>query len=76
MMDSRTLKGIACKSVRLDKCLVAYHSNGEAKDIVMNKFTQVWGSSLANHFLSKYDDAESMIWALDSENLEKLIAYF
>lgn len=31
---------------------------------------------MANHFLGKYDNADSLIWALDSENLELFIQKF
>lgn len=49
---------------------------GNQKNETTQKFAAVWGDHLAGHFLSKYDDAESLIWALDSENLNLFVTRF
>lgn len=74
-MDSRLAKSIAIKGLRLEKYLNAYNTESN-KEEALKKFVAVWGSSMASHFLSKYDDAESLIWAFDSDNLELFIEKF
>lgn len=69
-------KRILIKALRLEKYFRAYNVLGSQKDEAFRKFEQVWGTAMANHFLSKYDDAESLIWALDSNNLELFIKNF
>jgi len=75
-MTSRDKKSIAVKGLRLQKYLTAYHADGRQKKETKQKFVNVWGESMANHFLSKYDDAESLIWAFDQTNLELFIKKF
>lgn len=60
---------------RLEKYMQAYKSEQNRKQ-VLEKFENVWGTTLAYHFLQKYDDAISLIWALDSVNLELFITKF
>jgi len=76
MSDSRTIKSIAVKGLRLDNYLKTYWADGKQKQEAIDKFVAVWGNSMASHFLSKYDDAESLIWALDSKNLNLFIEKF
>lgn len=64
------MKRILTKGIRLEKALKYYEDD---KKNVFEKFEAVWGTSLANHFLSKYSDAESLIWALDADNLQLFI---
>jgi hypothetical protein len=71
----RNLKKIAVLGIKLERCLEDWKIEGRKKE-VEGKFTNVWGTRLANHFLSKYENAESMIWALDEENLELFIKRF
>lgn len=75
-MDSRLAKTIATKGIRLGKFLKAYQDNDTQKQEVSQKFINVWGFNMAAHFLSKYDDAESLIWALDATNLKLFIEEF
>lgn len=75
-MDSRTIKSVATKGIRLQSYLNAYHRDGEQKEESVKKFVAVWGNHLAAHFLLKYDDAEELIWALDSNNLELFVSKF
>lgn len=72
------LKQAARKGIRLDKYLKAYHGNGnpQQKEEVISKFTNVWGKNMANHFLMKYDNAESLINALDMDNLVLFMEHF
>ena len=72
---SRETKIFLLKGLRLQKYFDAYKVKAQRQQTI-NKFTEVWGSFMANHFLSKYDDADSLIWALDSENLELFINKF
>lgn len=65
-------KKVLLKSYRLEK----YATNEDQRKEVFEKFKQVWGGTLANHILSKYDNAESLIWALDDNNLELFIKHF
>lgn len=69
-------KRILLKSLRLEKYFKAYQADGKQKQEVFRKFEQVWGTTLANHFLSKYADADSLIWALDSDNLALFVRDF
>jgi len=69
-MTPRDIKSIATKGLRLDRYLKIYDADGSQKKEVVKKFEFVWGSNMAAHFLTKYDDAESLIWALDSDNLQ------
>ena len=75
-IDSKTIKSIATKGLRLQKYLTAYHCGEKGKKEVIQKFIYVWGDSLASHFLIKYDDAENMIWAFDRKNLDLFIEKF
>lgn len=83
-MDSRLAKSIAVKGLRLQKYLEAYQGTGDddkervlqRRQQTLQKFGAVWGSSMASHFLTKYNDAESLIWAFDSDNLELFIEKF
>lgn len=70
------VKNQLVKALRLQKYFLAYQAGGNQKAQVIEKFTQVWGQRLAEHFLWKYDDAESLIWALDSENLQLYLDKF
>jgi hypothetical protein len=69
------LKKIAVLGIKLERCLKDWKIEGRKKE-VKGKFTNVWGPCFADHFLSKYENAESMIWALDEENLELFIKRF
>lgn len=69
-------KRILLKSLKLEKCFKMYAADGSQKQEVFKKFEQVWGTTLANHFLGKYDNAESLIWALDEENLALFVRDF
>lgn len=75
-MDSRLVKSIAVKGLRLEKYLKAYQKEESLKKQTVEKFGAVWGPSMASHFLSKYNDAESLIWAFDGDNLELFIEKF
>jgi len=75
-MTSREKKSIAVNGLRLQKYLTAYHAGGRQKKEAKQKFVNVWGESMADHFLSKYNDSESLIWALDHINLELFIKKF
>ena len=70
------VKKTLLKSIKLENCFKIYPTSAQAKKEVFNKFKAVWGESMANHFLGKYDNADSLIWALDSENLELFIQKF
>lgn len=70
------VKKILLKSLRLEKCFKSYSNNAEQKREVFQKFEEVWGTTMANHFLGKYDCAESLISALDNENLELFVNHF
>lgn len=73
-MEKRTL----VKVLKLDKCFKAYNGakNEKEKREVFDTFSRTWGREMANHFLWKYNDAESLIWAFDSKNLELFINNF
>lgn len=61
----------------MQKLFDLYNSNNkEDKKRAKDEFIRVWGDSMAEHFLSKYNDAESLIWALDIDNLELFIYKF
>lgn len=75
-MDIHTVKRITLKGLRLQACLDDYQSEGSNKEQALKKFVAVWGPNMASHFLMKYDDAESLIWAFDSDNLELFIDKF
>lgn len=71
------IKKIISRAFALEKYIRAYNGlSTESKNQAVEKFTAVWGVGLAHHFLIKYDDAESLIWALDSENLNLFIENF
>lgn len=70
------VKKTLLKAIRLENCFKIYPTSAQAKKEVYDKFKAVWGESMANHFLGKYDSADSLIWALDSENLELFIEKF
>ncbi|MCG8748000.1 hypothetical protein [Tenacibaculum finnmarkense] len=70
-LDERTLKIISLKGIKLQEDLTIWNSeeeNKQAKKEVLNKFINVWGKSMASHFLSKYSCADGLIWALDGDN--------
>lgn len=69
-------KRILVKALKLEKCFKAYAADGRQKQEVIEKFESVWGKEMTNHFLWKYSDAESLIWAFDSTNLELFITKF
>ncbi len=54
----------------------AFSDYKDGKEGTYNKFEYVWGAEMANHFLLKYSDAESLIWALDERNLRLFIDRF
>lgn len=70
------VKKTLLKAIRLENCFKMYPESAQNKKEVYDKFKAVWGESMANHFLGKYDNADSLIWALDSENLELFITKF
>ena len=70
------VKKTLLKAIRLENCFKIYNDSEQSKKEVFNKFKAVWGESMANHFLGKYDNADSLIWALDNENLELFIQKF
>lgn len=68
---------ILVKALRLQKAFNMYDSkNEDYKNEALTKFEAVWGITLANHFLGKYGDAESLIFALDDDNLKLFIEKF
>lgn len=69
-------KRMLLKAVKLEEYFKDYTRSEQAKKEVIAKFQAVWGVSMADHFLGKYDNADSLIWALDSDNLEKFIKNF
>ena len=75
-MDSSLVKRIALKGLRLQECLNDYQGEGNNKEQALKKFVAVWGSSMASYFLSEHDDAKSLIWAFDDNNLELFIEKF
>lgn len=72
-MHKYTDKVLLIKGLKLQKSFDDYKIGGNNKEQAFKKFVAVWGTNLAEHFLMKYDDAESLIWALDSENLKLFI---
>ena len=74
-INTRELKSLAIKGIRLQKYFDAYKEDNQNQE-VLNKFVNVWGSSMAAHFLINYDNAEALIWAFDSNNLELFIEKF
>ena len=75
-MDTNLVKRIALKGLRLQESLNDYQGTGKNKEQALKKFTAVWGSSMASHFLMEHGSAESLIWALDDDNLELFIEKF
>ncbi|PWJ53395.1 hypothetical protein CLV98_1238 [Dyadobacter jejuensis] len=75
MTDIIKQKGILLKALRLERSLQGYSDPATAK-MLDAKLVQIFGPQLANHFLSKYSDAESLIWSLDEENLKLFIERF
>lgn len=76
-MDIPALKRIALKGLKLQECLNDYNQGeGNIKKQAIQKFINVFGKHLASHFLMKYDNAESLIWAFDNENFELFIKNF
>lgn len=72
-------KRILIKALRLQKLFSCYNgidNNGSQKKQVYDKFKDTWGIDMANHFLNKYNDAESLIWAFDTTNLNLFITKF
>ena len=71
------VKKTLLKSLKLQEAFNSYNEeNSLSRKDVFTKFEKTWGTMLANHFLGKYDNAESLIWALDSENLELFVKLF
>lgn len=70
------VKKTLLKAIRLENCFKMYSTDAQSKIEVFNKFKSVWGETMANHFLGKYDSADSLIWAFDSENLDLFIEKF
>ncbi len=71
------VKKILLKSIKLQKAFDSYINEDDfSKKEVFSMFEKTWGTSLANYFLGGYDNADSLIWALDSENLELFIQKF
>jgi len=72
-------KNVLVKALRLQKCFDTLHSkkaSNEEKLQVAKKFESVWGDWMAGHFIWKYSDAESLIFAFDSKNLQLFIEKF
>lgn len=69
-------KTILLKPLRLQIFLDNYNQNKPNKQNTFEKFEHVWGSMLANHFLSKYLTAEELITNLDAENFQLFIDKF
>lgn len=69
-------KNVLVKSLKLDKCFKDFATKKESRKEIFEKFKTVWGNDMANHFLCNYNDAESLIWAFDSRNLELFIEKF
>lgn len=74
-MNTYQLKSLACKGISLQRFLEDYNT-GKNKSGTILKFKTVWGEQIGQHFLSKYDNAERLIWAFDNENLELFIEKF
>jgi hypothetical protein len=70
------VKKTLLKAIKLENFFKMYSTSAQAKKEAFDKFKAVWGENIANHFLGKYDNADSLIWALDSENLELFIEKF
>lgn len=64
---------ILVKSIKLHKLIEGVKNKSIDFETIKAKFHAVWGEHIGSHFLSKYDDAESLIHALDSQNLELFI---
>lgn len=75
-MNSNDIKKLSLLGLRLQKYLNAYHRSENNKGEALQKFKDVWGPSMASHFLMKYDDAESLIWAFDNDNLKLFLDKF
>lgn len=69
-------KNILIKPLRLQKAFDELKANPNSKAQIVQKFKSVWGECMAMHFLSKYDSAEDLIWAFDSDNLKLFIEKF
>lgn len=69
-------KNVLIKPLKLQKCFNDFLAGGDRNKDAREKFERVWGKSMADHFLSKYSDAESLIWAFDSDNLQLFIDKF
>jgi hypothetical protein len=69
------MKKVLVNALRLQKYFEAYKDKNKKQEVI-EKFTAVWGKSMAEHFLWKYDNAEDLIWAFDSENLQLFIDKF
>ena len=70
------IKRTIIQGIKLDKWFMGFSSKEITRQEIFNKFEMVWGTSLADHFLSKYSTAESLIHALDSDNLELFMQHF
>ena len=69
------MKKVLIKALSLQKHFEAYKDSNK-KQAVIQKFTEVWGKSMADHFLWKYNNAEDLIWAFDSDNLQLFVDKF
>jgi len=71
------LKKLCEKALKLQATFQMYNgTNKENKQIAIRKFNDVWGKQLTAHFFSKYNNAEDLIWHLDSENFELFVNRF
>lgn len=71
------IKQILVKPLKLQKTFDAYKNGNENdKKLAYLSFEKTWGAFIAQHFLSKYSDAESLIFALDSENMDLFVDKF
>lgn len=70
------IKKTLLKAIRLENCFKMYPTSAQAKKEVFDKFKAVFWGKYGKHFLGKYDNTDSLIWALDSENLELFIQKF
>lgn len=76
-METQQLKSLCRKALILERYFLAYNAGNETQRIsTTDKFVHVWGTFMAAHFLSKYDNAESLISALDSTNFKLFVEKF
>ena len=71
------VKKMLLKSLKLHNLFInAIKNPAQYESILRQKFIDVWGVNIGLHFLSKYNDAESLIWALDGENTQLFMDKF